>query len=63
MLEKTKGYGNIVELERICDSKKKGDALALLGKRLAELGVEKTPIGEFDKRYEHYRKNWKRLTK
>ena len=63
MLDRTRGYGNIVELERICDVKKKEWALALLNKRLMELGVKKTPVEEFDRKYAHYRKNWKKLTK
>lgn len=63
MLDRTRGYGNIVELERICAPARKDAALALLGKRLSELGVEKTPIAEFDKRYARYRKNWRRLTR
>ncbi|VVB77096.1 Uncharacterised protein [uncultured archaeon] len=61
MLDRTRGYGNILELEKICDSKKKAAVLGTLESLLAELGVERTPKEVFDCRYAIYKKNWKRL--
>ena len=35
----------------------------LLKQRLKSLNVAITPIGEFDKKFLHYKENWKSLTK
>jgi len=63
MLDRSRGYGNIIELEKICSPKEKGAAIRLLEARLSELGVKRTPEKEFDRRYAHYRRNWRRLTR
>jgi len=63
MLDRTRGYGNIIELEIICDKKDKSKALKLLNKRLAELRVRKTTIDRFNSKYAYYVKNWRVLTR
>jgi len=62
MLDHTKGYGHIIELEILTDEKGKEAALESLKQRLAEIGVPLTPREEFQKRYESYVQNWKEHT-
>jgi predicted adenylyl cyclase CyaB len=62
MVDYTKGYGHILELEKLCSDKEKASSLALLKKRMKELHVKKTPKQEFDKKYNYYKENWKTLT-
>jgi predicted adenylyl cyclase CyaB len=61
MLDKTKGYGNIIELEMICSSRKKEVSLKALRERARALGVKETPSAEFERRYKYYERNWRRL--
>ncbi len=61
MLDYTKGYGHIIELEKICEEKEKEKPLELLKSKLKKLKIPLTPKKEFDEKYEHYRKNWKEL--
>ncbi|MFH0829682.1 MAG: CYTH domain-containing protein [Candidatus Aenigmatarchaeota archaeon] len=61
-LDDTKGYGRIIELEKMCDEGGRENALKLLREKMAELNVMETPREEFDAKFEHYRKNWKALT-
>ena len=60
-LDDTKGYGYILELEKISDELNKNKDLKILNKRLKELGIDLTPRDEFDKKYENYLKNWQTL--
>jgi len=62
-LDSTKGYGFIVELERLTSPERKETELKLLRAKLAELDVAPTPKEEFEKRFEHYSKNWRKLVK
>lgn len=61
MLDYTRGYGYIIELEKMSNPSEKEKALALLNNKLNELGVKKTPKTVFDKKYQHYHRNWKKL--
>lgn len=63
MVDYTKGYGYIIELERLSDEKNKDQDLMLLKKKFKELGLAPTPREELDKKYEHYRENWRKLIK
>lgn len=60
-IDDTRGYGKIVELEKMTEAGEKGDALDYLRGKLASLGIELTPKEEFNSRYEHYKKNWRNL--
>ncbi|MFZ6015992.1 MAG: CYTH domain-containing protein [Patescibacteria group bacterium] len=60
-LDYTKGYGHIIELEKMCGEDDKETGLARLKERLAELDVKHTPKDEFDERYRFYKDNWKTL--
>jgi len=58
-LDHTKGYGYIIELEKMCSKEEQDDAHRILGIRLKELGIKPTPRKEFEKKFEEYKKNWK----
>ena len=60
-LDYTKGYGYIIELEKLSSEENKDEHLELLKKKLKELNIEITPKEEFDKKFEYYRENWKNL--
>lgn len=62
MVDCTKGYGYILELEKMSDEKNKEKMLELLKQKMALLGIEQTPKEEFDKRFQHYKDNWRTLT-
>jgi len=61
MLDYTKGYGYILELEILTDEKNKQKTLELLKQKLQTLNIEETPKQEFDEKYDYYRKNWRNL--
>lgn len=56
----TKGYGYIIELEKICAEEEKEKAFELLKNELNALGIPLTPKEEFDKKYQYYKENWKK---
>lgn len=62
-LDNTKGYGYKLELEMMSDSRNKKSTLTRLEAALKELGVTKTPEGEFDRKFNEYVQNWKKLVK
>ncbi len=63
MLDDTKGYGYIIELEKMCQKTEKEKTVNMLRTTMNLLKVEETKKEEFDKKFEYYKKNWKRLTK
>lgn len=60
-LDYTRGYGYIIELEKICRENEKEKVLEYLKSRLVELGIPLTPREEFDKKYSDYKENWRSL--
>jgi len=60
-LDYTKGYGYIIELEKICSENKKELEFERLKQKLKSLGVEITPKEEFNKKFLYYKKNWRSL--
>jgi predicted adenylyl cyclase CyaB len=61
-LDYTKGYGYIIELEKMCSEEEKGQVIEFLKTKLKSLNIPLTPKEEFDKRFKHYEENWKTLT-
>ena len=57
----TKSYGYIIELEKMSTEKDKGKILELLKEKLKTLNIPLTPREEFDKKYNHYKENWRNL--
>ncbi|MBU4070472.1 MAG: CYTH domain-containing protein [Nanoarchaeota archaeon] len=60
-LDYTKGYGHIIELEKIGNESNKEEILQELKQKINELGVEITPKEEFEKQYNYYKQNWREL--
>lgn len=61
-LDYTKGYGYIIELERLCSEDEKEKILENLKQKLKELNAPLTPKDEFERKFKYYEKNWERLT-
>ncbi len=61
MVDYTKGYGYILELEIMSDEKNKDKDLNKLKEKFKELNIEITPKEEFNKKYNDYKANWKSL--
>ena len=59
----TKGYGYIVELEKIVKVKEKVKTLELLKKKLKELGIKESNKVDFEKKFKYYSQNWQKLIK
>ncbi|TRZ54954.1 CYTH domain-containing protein [archaeon] len=57
----TKGYGYIIELEKMSDEGNKKKTLEMLKQKMKVLGIPLTPKDEFDGKYQYYRKNWRKL--
>ena len=60
-LDYTKGYGYIIELEKMSAEENKEETLNYLKTKMQEIGISLTPKEEFDKKYQYYKENWKRL--
>ena len=60
-LDYTKGYGHILELEKMGTLKSAPKTYKMLLAKLKELGVKLTPKAEFDKKFAYYKSNWKKL--
>jgi len=61
-LDYTKGYGYILELEKMTSENKKEETIKHLKEKLQELGIPLTPKAEFDEKYAYYKQNWRQLT-
>ncbi len=61
-LDYSKGYGYIIELEKmVTNPKNKKAALKMLNKAMKELGIKQTSKSTFDKKLRYYEKHWKKL--
>jgi len=60
-LDFTKGYGYIIELEKMASEINKEKEYENLKHKLQSLNIEITSKEEFDKKYIDYKKNWKSL--
>jgi len=60
-LDFTKGYGYILELEKISDEKNKEEVLEELKDTLKTLDIKLTPREIFDEKFDYYVANWKEL--
>jgi len=63
MLDETKGYGCILELEKMCKESDKEKTVAMLKNKLATLKIAETQKAEFGEKFEYYKKNWQKLVK
>lgn len=62
-IDYTKGYGYIIELEKVTNLKNQEKTVDRLRKILKKLKISETPRKIFDDKFEYYRKNWKKLIK
>jgi len=60
-LDYTKGYGYIIELEKMTSEEDKKREYETLEQKLKSLNVEITPKEEFDRRFLYYKENWRSL--
>lgn len=62
LLDDTKGYGKILELEEMTESGRELESKNRLEEMIKNLGVSKiTSKEEFGQRFEYYKNNWKSL--
>jgi len=60
-LDDTKGYGRIIELEKVCYEHERDRTLEELRAKMNEIGVPITPREEFDAKYAWYKEHWREL--
>ena len=60
-LDDTKGYGFIVEIEKLSDEANKDATLKMLQLKFSELSIPLSSREEFDKKFQHYKENWKNI--
>lgn len=60
-LDFTRGYGHIIELEKMSSEDDKRKEFENLKKKLRSLDIKITPKEEFNKRFLYYKENWKIL--
>ena len=60
-IDYTKGYGHIIELEKMSDEKNKEDDLMKLKEMMALLKIPITQKKEFDIKFNYYKENWSKL--
>jgi predicted adenylyl cyclase CyaB len=61
MLDYTKGYGYIIELEKMSSEQEKAKALHLLKEKLQQLNLPLSSKEEFEAKYRYYKEHWKKL--
>ncbi|MFA4887095.1 MAG: hypothetical protein WC595_02700 [Candidatus Nanoarchaeia archaeon] len=61
MLDLTKGYGHILEIEKLVEDTEKERTLIELKKELQSLNIPLSSKEEFEKKYAFYKENWKNL--
>ena len=61
-LDDTKGYGYVIEAEKVCFPGEREKALEELRAVLEGFGIRPTPKEEFDEKYAYYKAHWKELT-
>ena len=61
MVDYTKGYGYILELEKMADETSKEETLKLLREKFALLNIPLTSKEEFGEQFKNYQENWRNL--
>jgi predicted adenylyl cyclase CyaB len=57
----TKGYGYIIEFEKICEEGEKEKVLQMLKEKFKQLKIPITTREEFDRKFAEYKENWQKL--
>lgn len=63
LLDDTKGYGLILELEKIGTVEEKEKVHKYLEQEIKSLGVKITPREVFEKKFKYYKNNWRKILK
>jgi len=63
LLDDTKGYGLIIELEKLGKTGKRRKIYKDLRNKLESFGIKVTSKEEFDRKFEYYKKNWRKIIK
>ncbi len=58
-LDYTKGFGYIIEMEKLTDEVNSEKEYLNIKKNLKSLNIKITPKKEFEKRFKYYKNNWK----
>jgi predicted adenylyl cyclase CyaB len=58
----TKGYGYIIEFEKLAEESEKENTVELLKEKFQLLKIPLTSREEFDQKFQYYKENWKKLT-
>lgn len=61
LLDDTKGYGLIIELEKVRTKKNKEKIHKELENKLKSFGIKITPKPEFDRKLQYYKNNWRKI--
>jgi predicted adenylyl cyclase CyaB len=62
LLDDTKGYGKILEIEKMVEEGSENDAHESLSAEMKKFSIDKmTSKEEFNEKFEYYKKNWKTL--
>ncbi len=61
MIDFTKGYGYIIEIEKMSNEENKNNDLEILKNKFKDLQIEVTLKEEFNNKYNYYKENWKDL--
>ncbi len=62
-LDFTKGFGYLIELEKMVSENEKEGEHKRLQKTLSELGIKATSKEELERRFNYYKENWEKLIK
>lgn len=60
-IDYTKGYGYIIELEKMCDNENKEQEYEKLKQKLQSLNLEISSREHFEEKFNQYKKNWRNL--
>ncbi|MFA5303330.1 MAG: CYTH domain-containing protein [Candidatus Nanoarchaeia archaeon] len=60
-IDYTKGYGYIIEIEKLCEEKDKDYYENVIRSKFDEINVKITSKEEFSQKFKDYEKNWKAL--
>ncbi len=60
-LDFTKGYGYIIEFEKLSSEKNKEKVKKEINEKIKSLSIDITPKEEFEKKFLEYKNNWKNL--
>jgi predicted adenylyl cyclase CyaB len=61
-VDDTKGFGYVIELEKLTEEDGKNAALRLLREKCKQLGITEASKEECQKRFKHYAQHWRELT-